>query len=91
MKVHWDSWIARLFLKASYTAFTFREHVFVKYPESELSELRRTRLLKHEAKHIDQYDRYGTVGFLLRYLWYHIRYGYLENPLEIEARKAANA
>ena len=44
--------------------------------------------LSHELVHIAQYKRYGTIPFLVRYLWFSIRYGYYENPLEKEARSA---
>lgn len=44
------------------------------------------RWLRHEAAHLLQYRRYGLGGFLLRYLWYSLRYGYRSNPLEVEAR-----
>lgn len=46
------------------------------------------RWLRHEAAHLLQYRRYGMAGFLLRYLWYSLRYGYRNNPLEQEARRA---
>lgn len=44
--------------------------------------------LAHELQHVRQYERYGTVGFLLRYLFYSIQKGYYQNPLEAEARAA---
>lgn len=44
--------------------------------------------LRHEAAHLLQYRRYGMAGFLLRYLWYSLQYGYRNNPLEQEARRA---
>lgn len=44
--------------------------------------------VKHELAHVAQYQRYGLFNFLLRYIWYSIRYGYYKNPLEIEARAA---
>jgi hypothetical protein len=28
----------------------------------------------------------GAVRFTLTYLWYQIRYGYWDNPLEVDAR-----
>lgn len=43
-------------------------------------------LIKHEQAHIDQIKRMGAVKFTLVYLWYQIKYGYDNNPLEIEAR-----
>ena len=46
------------------------------------------RLVRHEKKHLEQWKRYWVVGFLPLYIWYHIRYGYINNPLEVEARFA---
>ncbi|MFT3846605.1 MAG: DUF4157 domain-containing protein [Lacibacter sp.] len=50
--------------------------------------LNNKRWLKHELAHIEQYKRYGLLKFLLLYLWYSIKYGYYNNPFEVEARKA---
>jgi hypothetical protein len=44
-----------------------------------------TNWLTHELVHIEQYRRLGTIGFISRYLWYSIKHGYYQNPLEIEA------
>lgn len=49
-----------------------------------------TRLLRHEAKHLEQMDRAGTVVFLCKYFWWLARYGYYLNPYEVEARSAEN-
>ncbi len=49
------------------------------------------RLVKHELKHVEQYQRMGFLPFLWKYLWYSIQYGYTNNPLEVEAREAENA
>lgn len=46
--------------------------------------------LLHELKHVEQYERYGVVRFLLLYMLQSIRYGYYNNKLEEEARQAAN-
>jgi len=46
------------------------------------------RLRAHESMHWQQYQRMGAVKFYAVYLWYNIKYGYLNNPMEIEARKA---
>ena len=45
------------------------------------------RLVVHESVHIEQIQRLGAVKFTLLYLWYNIRYGYRNNPFEIEARE----
>ncbi|WP_018630426.1 hypothetical protein [Niabella aurantiaca] len=46
------------------------------------------RWVRHELKHIEQYKRYGVLGFLFRYLIQTIRHGYYNCPLEKEARAA---
>lgn len=45
------------------------------------------RWLQHELVHIEQYKQHGTIKFLVLYLWYSIKYGYYNNPFEIEARE----
>lgn len=45
-------------------------------------------LKRHEDKHAEQFKRYGWLRFWSLYIYYHVRYGYLYNPLEIEARAA---
>ncbi|HTH31260.1 MAG TPA: hypothetical protein VL946_07905 [Lacibacter sp.] len=45
------------------------------------------RWVKHEMAHIEQYKRLGIIKFLLLYTWYSVKYGYYNNPLEIEARE----
>ena len=58
--------------------------VFI-YPKMYVSD---ERLIRHEQKHLDQWVRYWIVGFLPLYIYYHIKYGYQYNPLEIEACEA---
>ncbi len=54
-------------------------------------------LRRHEMKHVEQYEKYGLLGFLVLYLtWYLIGrlqgkddlQAYLDIPFEVEARKA---
>lgn len=45
------------------------------------------RLHKHEMTHWRQAQRMSAVRFYVTYLWYSIRFGYRNNPLEIEARE----
>ena len=40
----------------------------------------------HELKHVEQYERFGLLGFLYRYFKEHLRKGYWNNALEVEAR-----
>jgi hypothetical protein len=48
------------------------------------------RLVRHEQAHWAQYQRMGLLGFYLTYLWYTIRHGYWNNPMEVEARGVEN-
>ena len=45
-------------------------------------------LIRHERKHEEQALRLGLLKFYLLYLYYQLRYGYENNPLEREARDA---
>ncbi len=47
-------------------------------------------LRKHEWAHIDQMERDGKFIWAIKYFYYQLRYGYIMNPYEIEARKAAH-
>jgi hypothetical protein len=45
-------------------------------------------LIRHELKHLEQIERDGRVVFAVKYLWWLLRYGYMANPYEVEARAA---
>lgn len=49
--------------------------------------LKDRRWLKHELVHIDQYKKHGLLKFLFLYVWYSMKYGYYDNPFEVEARE----
>lgn len=82
MVVHYRSLLARLFLPRRYVAITLASHVLTR--EEALDE----RILRHEQVHVEQWSRHGFFGFLGRYLWFHLKYGYADNPFEVEAREA---
>ena len=44
------------------------------------------RLVRHEQVHWEQYKRMGALKFYVVYIGYSLRYGYQNNPMEIEAR-----
>jgi len=46
------------------------------------------RWRRHEEKHKEQWRTEGRIRFAAKYLWFSIRYGYENNPLEVEARAA---
>jgi len=37
---------------------------------------------------LEEIEEHGIIGFYARYLWFTLRYGYRNNPLEVQARKA---
>jgi hypothetical protein len=39
----------------------------------------------HESIHLDQIRRDGPVVFSIKYLWWLLRWGYRNNPYELEA------
>jgi|SRR5690606_3309739 len=41
--------------------------------------------IKHELVHWEQYKRFGLLGFYMLYGYYTLKYGYWNNPLELEA------
>jgi hypothetical protein len=47
-------------------------------------------LLFHELTHVEQFRR-APFTFPVTYLLHHIRYGYFQNPAEVEARERAAA
>jgi len=44
----------------------------------------------HEHHHIIQIRRDGYWTFHIKYIWWLIKYGYENNPYEVEARRKAN-
>jgi hypothetical protein len=47
-----------------------------------------TRWLRHELKHVEQYQRYGSARFVFLYLREWMKAGYDNNKYEVEAREA---
>ena len=47
-------------------------------------------LLEHEKVHIKQQLRGWLIGYAIKYLYYNWKYGYRDNPYEVEAREIAS-
>jgi hypothetical protein len=47
------------------------------------------RLVRHELHHLYQIERDGRVQFSCKYIWWLFKYGYYNNPYEVEAREAS--
>ncbi|MBI3229716.1 MAG: hypothetical protein HYZ45_05925 [Burkholderiales bacterium] len=46
-----------------------------------------TRLLSHELRHAAQYEQFGSIdAFMAEYVSQVVRHGYVQSPLEIDAR-----
>jgi len=46
------------------------------------------QLARHEQRHWAQAREMGVLRWYAVYAWYSIRYGYRNNPLEVDARSA---
>ena len=83
-----DSWIAELaayILKSKRMAIVIGNSIYL-YKVSGEEFIKDKKWLKHELCHIAQYKKYGTPGFIIRYLIESIRHGYHNNCFEKEAR-----
>jgi hypothetical protein len=45
-------------------------------------------LVTHEMVHVRQMQNYGKILFMIKYSYYTIKYGYRNNPYEVEAYNA---
>lgn len=89
--IHERSWIARiaskkLGAKQGLAIVFFRTIYLHGMTAKQLME--NIPMLRHEVKHVMQYQEQGAFFFLLKYLFFSIKYGYYKNPFEIEAREA---
>jgi hypothetical protein len=77
-------WLAWILNRGGFRAITlppFGVYAVQGYEQNE-------RLARHEAVHWAQAERMGFIKFYFLYIWYSFRYGYKNNPMEIEARAA---
>lgn len=85
------SWIARLAAKKlgakNGLAIVFFRTIYL-HGISKAQLIANKPMLQHEIKHVLQYQEHGGFMFLMKYLFYSIKYGYYQNPFEIEARLA---
>ncbi|MEO6328429.1 MAG: DUF4157 domain-containing protein [Ginsengibacter sp.] len=50
--------------------------------------LKNEKWLKHEMCHIKQFQQYGFLPFIIKYLWESLKRGYYNNKFEVAARAA---
>jgi len=89
MNHRYKHWLAKLkfFYKPENEqwAFTLGQSAYYKYDRDYLSECNARILESHEEIHMEQYERYGVIGFLWRYFILEWNVPYLEKSLEQEA------
>jgi len=79
--------IAARKLKSKKAAIVFGKTIYLHNISRERF-LSDTRLMRHELCHVRQYQQYGFLPFLFKYLVESIRKGYTNNRFEVEARAA---
>ncbi len=87
-----NSWIAKLAafkLKTKRVAIVFGNTIHL-HNTSKEDFLKDERWVKHELCHVRQFEQYGFVNFIAKYLWESIKNGYYSNKYEAEAREAEN-
>ena len=83
-----NGWKLRLLEKMGFLGFTFFNGTVWLRPNMDAET--KHRVMAHEARHIFQIKRDGKIWFAIKYLYYAFKYGYRNNPYEIDARKTAN-
>jgi len=85
-----DSLLARLAarqLKGNSAAIVFGSTIHL-YGVSRQQFLQNKAWVKHELRHVSQYQQYGFFSFIFRYLFESYKNGYYNNRFEVEARAA---
>ena len=91
-RVKENSWVAKLAAKKLGThsvAIVLGKTIHL-CNMGKISFLQNEKWLKHELCHIRQFQKYGFVSFIGRYLWESIKKGYYNNKYEVEARESEN-
>lgn len=81
-RIRYNHWWFRFFPGGGVVLWPY---VLFKRSEEEVSD----KLFAHEMVHVQQIRTEGAFIFYLKYLLFTIRYGYWNNPYEVEARAIA--
>lgn len=85
-----NSWVAKIAarkLRAPRVALVLGSTIHL-YNTSKDHFLAQERWVKHEMKHIEQFQQYGFFRFICLYIVESVRKGYYWNRFEVEAREA---
>lgn len=83
----WIAWIAAKVLNVNNVAIVFNRTIFL-HNASYNDFAGKQSWVLHELKHVEQYQRYGLLHFILLYVYESITRGYKQNQFEEEARAA---
>ena len=92
LRIKENSWIARLAAKklhAGNVAIVIGRTIHL-YNVTKQELFKNDKWLKHELCHLRQFQQYGFITFIAKYLWESINKGYFNNKFEVEARRAEN-
>jgi len=81
----YNSKVAKLLakiMKKQGMALVIGQTVYYSMSEAEVG----PRLRRHENRHKQQYKENGFFKFIFLYIFYTIKYGYRNNPFEVDAR-----
>ena len=84
------SWLARIAawkLGYHYVALVWGRTIHLHNTTAE-DFIKRPSWVRHELKHVEQYERLGYLRFICAYLAEYLRNGYHQNLFEVEARLA---
>ena len=90
VRIKEKSWLARLAawkLGFNYVAMVFGRTIHL-HNTTTADFFKRPSWVRHELKHVEQYDQHGMLRFLWKYFREYIRVGYYQNAFEVEARMA---
>ena len=90
IRIKENSWLARVAaakLNSKSVALVIGSTIYL-HGVSKEKFLQNPHWVRHELKHVEQYQRLGKINFLVAYIVEWIRHGYHNNKFEVEARKA---
>ena len=88
IRIKENSWIAKVAaakLKADKVAIVLGNTINL-YNVNKKEFLENEKWVRHEVCHVKQFQKYGYVNFIAKYLWESYKHGYYYNKYEVEAR-----
>lgn len=73
-------------VRKKYAAWVLYPFMFIRHSKEDCTD----RLFRHEMEHVYQVQRDGWWTFYAKYLYWLAKFGYTDNPYEVEARSKEN-